>query len=381
MTTYHDVVCMKEFFRSAACLIFVCFFSAPALADCTLPPGAMCEGGPCASLTRAEGHLLYNEDHNTYQVCENTVWKKIYAIGLWGCPNGYLMENDRCYRVLTGTADWTTARTQCQATGGDLASANDAQEMTIINTLRNGASVWLGYSDAAVQSTWEWLDASSTYTDWASGQPDGGAGEDCGAVRWDSGGQIVDRPCAELAGPICEAPRLVQTSGLVGPSGCKNIGDLCADGTVFAGWHPISYSHLFIPTADQQRPGAPGVYIMMWKNGAAADDITSDSIIDGQVNHTNRAGAIGDFPPFQACEDLSFGGHTDWYLPSQVELYYLWSVRGVIEAAGNITNFQSAIYWASTEFSNTHAWSAAFTNGNQNNNFKSNSYRVRCVRR
>jgi hypothetical protein len=166
-----------------------------------------------------------------------------------------------------------------------------------------------------------------------------------------------------------------------GPSGCANIGDLCADGTVFAGWHPITYDHLFIPTVDQEQPGSPGTYTMNWKNATGTDDINPDSDNDGQVNHANRGGAIGDFQAFQACEDLSFGGHGDWYLPSRVELYYLWSVRGTIEAGGNITNFQNTNYRSSTESSTSNAWVQIFSNGGQANAGKTTGYRVRCVRR
>ena len=169
--------------------------------------------------------------------------------------------------------------------------------------------------------------------------------------------------------------------GLTGPSGCANIGDLCADGTVFAGWNPITSAHLFIPTVDQEQPGSPGTYTMMWKNAQGTDDISPDSTDDGQVNHANRGGAIGDFQAFQTCEDLSFGGQTDWYLPSQVELYYIWSVRGTIEAGGNITNFQNADYWSSTEYTTNRAWLQTFTDGGQHNFSKTNAYRVRCVRR
>ena len=170
--------------------------------------------------------------------------------------------------------------------------------------------------------------------------------------------------------------------GLTGPSGCANIGDLCADGTVFAGYHPITQMHLFIPTTDQEQPGSPGIYTMNWKNAIGTNDISTDSKNDGQVNHTNRGGAIGDFQAFQACEDLVFGGHGDWYLPSQVELYYLWAVRTTIEAGGNITNFQNAYYWSSTEFSTSTAWRESFSSGSHSNDDKAASaYRVRCVRR
>lgn len=173
------------------------------------------------------------------------------------------------------------------------------------------------------------------------------------------------------------------TSGgsLTGPAGCANMGDLCADGTVFAGWHPITYDHLFIPTVDQEQPGSPGTYTMTWKIATGTDDISPDSENDGAANLINRAGAISNFPAFQACEDLSFGGQTDWYLPSRVELFYIWSVHDKIEAGGNITNFQNAVYWSSTEYSTNGAWVQDFTTGYQSSYNKTGAYRVRCARR
>ncbi|NCC53746.1 MAG: DUF1566 domain-containing protein, partial [Spartobacteria bacterium] len=170
-------------------------------------------------------------------------------------------------------------------------------------------------------------------------------------------------------------------AGLAGPSGCTDIGDLCADGTVFAGWHPVFYEHLFIPPTDQARPGSPGTYTMNWKNATGTNDISTDSNNDGRVNHANRGGLITSFQAFQACENLAFGGYTDWYLPSQVEAYYLWSVHETIEAGGNITNFQNANYWSSTEDNTTLAWTQYFFYGYQYGTNKTTGYRVRCVRR
>lgn len=375
---------LRRFVRTWLLIIALALMgtSMGAHAACTLPPSATCEGAPCASLTRPEGHLLFNQDHNTYQVCESSVWKKIWAIGLWGCPNGYLMQDDSCYRVLSQGTDWTTARTQCQASGGDLVSINDAQEMSIVNTLRGGnGGLWVGYSDADVEGNWAWLDAGSTYANWQAGQPDGGAAENCGAVRWDTSEQVADRSCAEWNMPLCEAPRRTDTSGLVGPSGCANIGDLCPDGTVFIGYHPVTQAHLFIPPADEERPGSPGTFTMSWKNVAGTDDINPDSLTAGQENHANRSGSLADYHAFQVCESSATGGHDDWYLPSYVELYYMWSIRSVVEAGGHISNFQSTAYWASTEFSNSNAWYINFAIGNTGSNSKSGVVgRVRCIR-
>lgn len=169
---------------------------------------------------------------------------------------------------------------------------------------------------------------------------------------------------------------VVTVSGLSGPAGCPAIGDKCADTTIFAGFHPMTQDHLFIPPTDQD--GGSGV---QWKNATGTNDINPDSFVDGRINHANRSGAIADFPAFKVCEDLGAGGQTDWYLPSRVELYYLWSVRGTIQAGGNITNFQNTYYWSSTEASTHEAWMENFNDGGQYRDIKTEAYRVRCVRR
>ena len=199
-------------------------------------------------------------------------------------------------------------------------------------------------------------------------------GTSVGAIRYNSASS-----CAEF----CNGAAWTCPGGtLYGPTGCATIGALCADGTVFAGWHPITQAHLFIPTTDQEQPGAPGTYTMNWKNAMGTNDISTDSIYDGEVNHANRGGAIGNFQAFQTCENLSFGGQTDWHLPSRVELHYLWSVHETIEAGGNITIFPDATYyWSSTESNNNDAWSLSFFTGQENALAKPVAYRVRCVRR
>lgn len=197
-------------------------------------------------------------------------------------------------------------------------------------------------------------------------------GSIAGAIRYNSASS-----CAEF----CNGATWTCPGGLSGPASCASIGDLCADGTVFAGYHPINQEHLFIPPTDQEQPGSPGTFTMNWKNATGTDDISTDSTNDGQVNHANRGGAIANFQAFQACENLGFGGHSDWYLPSQVEAYYLWSVHETVEAGGNITNFLNALYWSSTEWDTGSAYLQVFSNGSQYYTTKSTGSRARCVRR
>ena len=161
-------------------------------------------------------------------------------------------------------------------------------------------------------------------------------------------------------------------AGLAGPAGCANIGDLCADGTVFAGYHPTTHDHLFIPTTDQGTTSA-------WKTSTGVNDIATDSFIDGRAN-TNQVANSATFPAFKLCKDLATGGHSDWYLPSRAELDYLYNMRAALVAAGNITDFQNVYYWSSTEYNTTNAWSQNFTDGYVATT-KTLAFRVRCVRR
>jgi hypothetical protein len=162
------------------------------------------------------------------------------------------------------------------------------------------------------------------------------------------------------------------TGGLTGPSGCANIGDLCADGTVFAGYHPITHIHLFIPPTDQGTTS-------QWKTATGANDIATDSFHDGLAN-SNQVANSTTFPAFKLCKDLPLAGKR-WYLPSRVELDYLYNNRAILVAGGNITDFQNAYYWSSTEYGTNYAWRQGFPDGFIYVSDKTVSFRVRCVGR
>lgn len=161
-------------------------------------------------------------------------------------------------------------------------------------------------------------------------------------------------------------------TSLPGPAGCENIGDQCADTTIFAGWHPITHEKLFIPPADQGTTSA-------WKTSTGSNDIATDSFIDGRIN-TNQVANSATFPAFKLCKDLSTGGYTDWYLPSREELSYLYNNRTQLES-GPMTDFDWSGYWSSREFTNNLSWYVHFSDGGVYTSTKTDTYRVRCMRR
>ena len=79
-----------------------------------------------------------------------------------------------------------------------------------------------------------------------------------------------------------------------------------------------------------------------------------------------------------ACDDLTYGGFTDWYLPSEEEL------DAMYEQKSSIGGFSSTYYWSSTDYSSTEARYRRFGDDYHycsNYYHKTNTYRVRCIRR
>lgn len=151
---------------------------------------------------------------------------------------------------------------------------------------------------------------------------------------------------------------------------------------------------------------------IQWKTSGTATSGTS-SVIDGPTNSSNMNNAS--HPAAEFCEGLSIGGYSDWYMPAKNELevcYYNLKPttnnnqtssgtntnavpsRGSNYTAGtpaqtsatdfqtgNTEAFASVNYWSSTEYSAAYGWRQGFMYGNQGGGYKSNSYRVRAVRR
>ena len=164
--------------------------------------------------------------------------------------------------------------------------------------------------------------------------------------------------------------------GCVAPASCPNVGDLCADGSLFAGfmiYNNSSCEPLYVTDNNQSTSS-------QWKTSSGVDDISPDDHVDGAVNAASRAGGIPDFPAFDLCESNTYHGKNDWYLPARGELSLLWLNRAAIDASAG-GSFTTGDYWSSTERNTNGAWYQDFGSGNQNSFGKANNYNVRCVRR
>ena len=297
----------------------------------------------CTNPAGSEGDLVYNDDEKILQYCDNTNWIGLHAAGpgSGGCTNPSRGEGTVVYngdenvpQVCAGTMWLALGKLNSGAAGGGCSNPTKDEGTIVYNDDHNV----MQYCDG---STWKHLYGSSS-----------------------------------------------------SPTGnCPNIGDVCADGTIYAGLSGAS-TPMYTTRCDAGQTwngssctgtrsslcwnacNATGSVDTSVTNGATTDGqsytatlITedSDSITSGTQQHQAA----------QYCADLNLNGRNDWYLPASNELTTLYTNRVAI---GNFDT--STYYFSSSENSEPNAYAVRFSDGNlKNNTGKKSSYLVRCARR
>ena len=177
--------------------------------------------------------------------------------------------------------------------------------------------------------------------------------------------------------------------GIIGADTKHYIGELYGGGIVF--WVTPDGQHGLIVSLDDLDEGNG----IAWSNmtdveiGPSAQSMTdgasNTAAIIAQEGHTSGAAKL--------CADYSGGGFTDWYLPSNRELYLLASqdilIDNLLDNDGdsNTNGFSQewilpiyGSYWSSTESYDKGAYGYYFNFGNSGSSSKDNTFKVRAIR-
>ncbi|XP_042303963.1 low affinity immunoglobulin epsilon Fc receptor-like isoform X2 [Sceloporus undulatus] len=121
------------------------------------------------------------------------------------CPEGWLLNRGSCYLFQKMNQHWSFAQKSCTDEDSSLVVINDAEEQSFLTLHSEKKIYWIGLSDMNSESTFTWVDYTSTsYTHWNPREPNNaGRGQDCvvmtGTGWWD------DIECGGNAdGWICE---------------------------------------------------------------------------------------------------------------------------------------------------------------------------------
>jgi hypothetical protein len=109
----------------------------------------------------------------------------------------------------TTARSWSAAQADCATKGAHLVVINNLAENAHVDALLV-TEIWIGYSDQAVEGTFVWAVATSSYTNWRpDGNPNDGSGtepQDCAEIDEDGSGLWNDDNCPELDTYVCECP-------------------------------------------------------------------------------------------------------------------------------------------------------------------------------
>ena len=148
------------------------------------------------------------------------------------------------------------------------------------------------------------------------------------------------------------------------------IGDTHQGGVVF--YLDGNGGGLIVATSDQSSGAEWGCY------GTVISGADGTVIGIGIQNTLDiEAGCSTSGTAADICANLTFGGYSDWFLPSKDELNEMY-VNLYSQGFGD---FASDSYWSSTEYNDGSAWKQNILNdGDQTNASKDNTYYVRAIR-
>lgn len=167
-------------------------------------------------------------------------------------------------------------------------------------------------------------------------------------------------------------PYIISTGSACGLS----IGDTHAGGIIF--YLDASGCHGLVCAASDQSAS------IAWYNGSFSNTLAFDNGVYTGAGNMARIiynQGLGSYAA-TLCRDLVLNTYSDWYLPSEYELYLMYSNigQGNILGLGNTGSFANSFYWSSTEHDLGNAYRLYFGNGFQEYNTKSGNAVVRAVR-
>ena len=108
-------------------------------------------------------------------------------------PRGYRQSNGSFYRLLD-IGSWEQNQAQAQSLGGHLVTINSQQEQEFLTSqFGPEQQFWIGLSDKTTEGEFRWANGeTSTYTNWAPGEPNNHGNEDYVSMNFGTAGKWND---------------------------------------------------------------------------------------------------------------------------------------------------------------------------------------------
>lgn len=174
---------------------------------CEAPAGFVSDGRDCDDADASVGSCGSIDDGTVcparWGVDDGQV--PVYT-GTCDTTAGFSSFGGHCYfAVTTSLSPWDDARATCALAGGYLTAPTDRAESTYISWI-GGGTTFAGGCDDDVEGTWTWVSGEPwSFSDWASGEPNGLRTEDCLEIRSTGPRDWNDSSCDVYTRPyVCE---------------------------------------------------------------------------------------------------------------------------------------------------------------------------------
>jgi hypothetical protein len=172
-----------------------------------------------------------------------------------------------------------------------------------------------------------------------------------------------------LSSTFCAATVMSLSVALSGE--CSDAGDICADGSVLAGYSQDGSATIFTTKED-----ASGTFA--WRKQSKLYPTFSEYTSERNGDLNTKALIYSPIRRYyeaaRYCHDLSVNGHEDWFLPSKSELALLFNNRSAIGG------FEATWYWSSSSATDLFSYTVDFLDGKSDAAPKSSTNNVRCIR-
>jgi hypothetical protein len=185
------------------------------------------------------------------------------------------------------------------------------------------------------------------------------------------------------SGGTTDGTALAYVVKTTGDSGCSNPGDVCADGSIYAGTDVLGV--LYTMPCDQGMTGTHNSCSgtrsqITWNDGSGTYGVQANANWTTGATDTTTLYDKGTSPspaPYYAARSCRALGSA-WYLPAMQELALLYTNRTAIGG------FSSSFYFTTTEYTGGNSglvYGYYFSDGSNGYVYKNQPHYVRCVRR
>ncbi|XP_049900120.1 CD209 antigen-like [Epinephelus moara] len=118
-------------------------------------------------------------------------------------PARWMYFRGSFYHISSDQKTWQESRRDCQQKDADLVIINSKEEQDFTRQFQK--YMWIGLTDLQTEGTWKWVDGTPvTKSYWGPKEPNGGSGENCGEMKFDSENSWNDGSCSLSHFWMCE---------------------------------------------------------------------------------------------------------------------------------------------------------------------------------